>query len=256
MNNILILANHTVKALIRKKDLYVFLIMLGVLIVSLLFDNFFGFTGISRHAKDIGYFFLWMFSFIIAITFSARQLPDEIKNRTVLSLLAKPITRTQLLMGRYLGSLYASATAYSCFLALYALSVYFRGEGMNSIVLIQAYLMGLYFLVVITAVTVLLSLLLTLSAAVTFSFVLYFAIMWFSEPIMEFVIRSKGIISTAANIIYYILPHYEFYDMRVRLAHSWDSMPMWVILFATLYTLLYSGCILYIADKKLKKRFL
>ena len=83
MREIWVIACHTVKALVRKKDFYVFFLMLLVLLAFLLSENFFGITDISRYIKDVGYFFLWLFSFIIAVTFSAKQLQEEFRTRSV-----------------------------------------------------------------------------------------------------------------------------------------------------------------------------
>jgi len=68
------------------------------------------------------------------------------------------------------------------------------------------------------------------------------------------VIFSKGPYSLLTNIVYYLIPHYEFYDLRVRLAHSWEALPLWVACAIVLYTVLYISVILYISRLKLARK--
>ena len=111
MRQICVIARNTMTALVRKKDFYVFLIMLVILLLLLSTQSFFNIDDISRFVKDVGFVFTWLFSLIIAVTFSSKQLPEEIGAHTVLPLLAKPVSRGHLLTGRFLGSLSASAAA-------------------------------------------------------------------------------------------------------------------------------------------------
>ena len=76
MNAVWIIAQNTIKALVRKKDFYVFFIMLLALLTCLISGTFYGVNDITRYVKDIGFFSIWFFSLIIAVTFSAKQLPD------------------------------------------------------------------------------------------------------------------------------------------------------------------------------------
>ena len=256
MRQICILAQNTIKALIRKKDFYVFLIMLGLLFLFLVSENFFGLQNVSRHIKDIGFFFLWFFSFIIAVTFAAKQLPEEIDSKAALPLLAKPVSRGQLLIGRFLGSLLAASLAYTIFFLLYIWIVSLKGEGIGPALVIQAYILGICFLGLVCAISMLLSLCFTLSTAIILSFIVYFYVMWFADGFRAIVVSSSGLSSILLNICYYLTPHYEFYDLRTRLTHSWDALPLWVVCFLVIYSILYASLVLYISYTKLKRKVL
>jgi len=255
MRPIWVLAQNTIKALIRKKDFYVFFMMLSALLIFLLSENFFGIGDVSRYIKDIGFFCLWIFSFIIAVTFSARQLPDEIDSKSVFSLLAKPVSRFHFLAGRFLGAVLASCSAYTVFYILYLIVAFMKkGEGISLSLLIQAYILGICFLSLACAIAIFLTLYFTLSAAVTASVMIYFSVVWFMDILRAHVIFSKGPYSLLTNIVYYLIPHYEFYDLRVRLAHSWEALPLWVACAIVLYTVLYISVILYISRLKLARK--
>ena len=254
MRQIWVLAQNTIKALVRKKDFYVFLMMLCVLFVFLLSENFFGVREVSRYIKDIGFFCLWLFSFIIATIFSAKQLPEELESKAVFSLLAKPVARAHLLVGRFLGSLSAASLAYTIFYLLYVGISFLKGEGISPALLIQAYILGICFLSVVCAISILLTVYLTLSAAITLSFIIYFAIAWFADRFRDIVISSKGLSAWLLNIAYYLIPHYEFYDMRIRLAHSWEPIPLRVLFAIVIYTMIYASIVLYLSLFKFKKK--
>lgn len=254
MKQALIIAQNTFKALIRKKDFYVFFMMLIILLAFLVSESFFGIRDISRYVKDIGFFCVWLFSLIIAVTFSARQLPEEIDSKTVLPLLAKPVSRLQFITGRFLGSLIASSVAYTIFYILYICVVFLKGEGIALPLLFQSYVFGICFLTMVCAVSIFLSILFTLSAAITLSFIIYFVITWFADGLRTNALLTTGLNSIPLTIVYYLIPHYEFYDLRIRLVHSWEALPLWVFFAALIYATLYTSIVLYLGYIKLKKR--
>jgi MFS family permease len=77
--------------------------------------NIFNDAKIVRYLKEICLLLIWISSLVIAITTTARQIPAERENRTLLPLLAKPLTRTQLIFGKFLGCWLACGLALLCF---------------------------------------------------------------------------------------------------------------------------------------------
>jgi len=256
MRQIWVIAQNTIKALIRKKDFYVFLILLLVLLVWQGSQSFFGVGDMSRYLKDIGFSCIWLFSLIISVTFSAKQVPEEIDRRTIYPLLAKPISRPQFIIGRFLGSVLASSAAYSVFYLVFYSSALFKGEGISPMLVLQSYVLGICFLSLVCAISMFLSGFLTLSAAIIFSFIIYFCIVWFVDVLRAAALHSAGLKSAISNIIYYIIPHYEFYDLRVRLVHSWEPLPTWIFFVIILYTAIYTSIMLSFSYFSMRKRFL
>jgi len=256
MNIIWVLAGNTIRSMLRKKDFYVFFILLLLLLFLLWSETFFGIQDIVRYIKDMGYFFSCFFSVIIAIVFSARQVPDEIADKTIYPLIAKPVSRAHLLLGRYTGSLLASSLAFTLFYILYTGVVILKAGSLDPVVAVQAWIFGICSLGIVCAVSMFLSLCLTLSAAVTMSFLLYFFIMWFSTTIRKMIISAEGIKIFFTNALYYIMPHYEFFDLRVRIAHSWEAVPVSIFTAAVMYAVIYSSMILYFCHLRLKKKIL
>src|SRR5205085_12652101 len=90
-----------------------------IITVTLGSVNFFGEEKIARYLKELCLLLIWIAGLIIAVTTTARQIPSERENRTIFPLLAKPVSRNHLLLGKFLGCWLA------CGLALLVLYVFF-----------------------------------------------------------------------------------------------------------------------------------
>ena len=60
-------------------------------------------TDIVRFLKEICLLLIWISSLVIAITTAARQIPAERESRTIFPLLAKPVSRGELIAGKFVG---------------------------------------------------------------------------------------------------------------------------------------------------------
>jgi ABC-type transport system involved in multi-copper enzyme maturation permease subunit len=103
MNNVLALSGVVIKELYRRKDFYVLFVLTALITLVLGSVNFFDDPKIVRYLKDICLLLIWISSLVIAITTAARQIPAERENRTIFPLLAKPVTRGQVIVGKFTG---------------------------------------------------------------------------------------------------------------------------------------------------------
>src|SRR5579859_7520873 len=103
MSNAFAVAGIVMKELYRRKDFYVLFVMTVLICVVMASVTFFNDAKIARYLKEICLLLIWVSSLVIAITTTARQLPAEKENRTLFPLLAKPLSRTELVVGKFLG---------------------------------------------------------------------------------------------------------------------------------------------------------
>ena len=129
-----------------------------------------------------------------------------------------------------------------------------KGEGITPILFIQSYLCVVMFLSLISAISICFSVYLTLSANVAISFILYFFIVWFGDRFRHLLVLSNKTASFIYNIFYYLIPHFEFYDMRIRVVHSWEPFSLGVIFSIFLYTVFYLCLLLWIACMGFSKK--
>src|ERR1700739_3090492 len=102
MNKIFAVAGVVIKELYRRKDFYVLFVVTIIICLIMGSVNVFNDREIIRYVKEICLLLIWVSSLIIAITTTARQIPAEKEQRTLLPLLAKPLSRTELIIGQFL----------------------------------------------------------------------------------------------------------------------------------------------------------
>ena len=237
--------------MLRRKDIYVLLMLMGVIVVSLFFINVFNISGVTAYVKDTGLLLVWVFAWILAVTVSARELPHEEGSGTIYSLLAKPITRLELILGKWLGAWTIVVAATFCFYCLLMGVVYLHGGAFRPILLVQGFLLHAAALAVICALGLALSTRMNYDAAATFCFAVTIGAFLILPKVPEFLMKSgfettqvartagefdytmspgfEGVQYYALIVLYSILPHFELFDMRQALVHqsepaSWQAV--------------------------------
>src|SRR5215204_784544 len=97
MNAALAIAGVVIREVYRRKDFYVLFVLTAVLTLALGSANFFNDRSIVRYLKEVCLLFVWIAVAVIAVTTAARQIPGERENKTIFPLLAKPVTRWDVL---------------------------------------------------------------------------------------------------------------------------------------------------------------
>src|SRR5712671_6658688 len=115
MNTILALSGVVIKELYRRKDFYVLFVLTAVITLLLGSVSFFNDAKIVRYLKEVVLLLIWVSALVIALTTTARQIPAERENRTIFPLLAKPVTRGQVITGKFLGCWFAAGVALAFF---------------------------------------------------------------------------------------------------------------------------------------------
>lgn len=103
MNAILALAGHTVRELTRNKLLYVLLVFALLLIVASVVLAQLTIGQWERVINDVGLATVQVSGALVAILVGVGLVAGEVDRRTVYVTLAKPVTRAQFVVGRYLG---------------------------------------------------------------------------------------------------------------------------------------------------------
>ena len=120
MNTISALAGIVIKELYRRKDFYVLFVLTALITLALAFVNFFHDPNIVRHIKDLCLLLIWISALVVAIATAARQIPAEREQRTIFPLLAKPVTRGQVILGKFTGCWLACGIALIVFYFFFA----------------------------------------------------------------------------------------------------------------------------------------
>src|SRR5438067_1056265 len=125
---ILAITANTLTELTRQKVFYVLLIFALALIGSSVFMVQFSFQQEFQVLKDISLGAMSIFSSLLAILATARLISQDIEDRTVYTILAKPVPRFEYVLGKLLGVILLLAISLATMAVLSAAVLYFREQ--------------------------------------------------------------------------------------------------------------------------------
>jgi len=239
--------------LIRRNEIFGLLLLAGALMVPLSMASPFGAAGASRYLDEVALLLVWAFSLFIALGTGSRLFPPEFESRTIYPLLAKPISRTRLLVGKYCGAVAATWSALALFYALYLGSSLLRG-GSLSFEFVQGFVLHLAFCAFAVAFVLFASLVVTRSAALTLSGITLVSMFFFGRRLLEYADSVSSPVAWLLKGVYAIGPHVEFFDMRQRLVHGWGSVDVSVFAIVLVYAVVYISLLLAAASFALKRK--
>jgi Cu-processing system permease protein len=103
LSRILTIATNTVREAIRNKLLYTLLFFAILLILSGIFLSTLSYVESERILQDIGLAATRVFGVAIALFVGVGLIYKEVDRRTVYTILSKPLTRAEFLLGKYVG---------------------------------------------------------------------------------------------------------------------------------------------------------
>jgi ABC-type transport system involved in multi-copper enzyme maturation permease subunit len=208
--------------------------------------------------KDLGLAAISMFGLFIAVFIGIGLVSKEVERRSIYSLLAKPISRGQFIIGKYLGlvlTLLVNVTimtaAYYAVLAAMAWAAggwFLAGWEAPAAdpALLKAIAMIFLQLMMITALALLFSTFTTPVLATALTFGLYI-VGHFNADLKHFetVVPSR-MLALSARALYYILPNLAQLDVKAEVVHA-IPVPAGYLLLNTGYALAYISVLLGLA---------
>jgi ABC-type transport system involved in multi-copper enzyme maturation permease subunit len=245
MNNELALAGVVIKEMYRRKDFYVLFVLTALISIVLGSMKFFNDDRIVRYLKEGCLMLIWVSSLVIAITTAARQIPAERESRTIFPLLAKPVTRWQLVLGKFLGCWIACGIALVVFYFFFGIIISAREHSWPVLVYMQAAGLHWISLGIVVALVLLGSVVFTApSSNATISFIVVLGIMFCARHLNGVADHMGGMSGSIVYVLYFCIPHLEWYDIRDFVVHDWGLVNWGICALAALYGLLYCAFLL------------
>jgi hypothetical protein len=122
------ITSNTLTELTRLKVFYVLLVFALVLIGSSIFMAQFSFQQEFQILKDVSLGAISLFTSLLAIVATARLLPQDIDDRTVYTILAKPVPRFEYVLGKIVGVILLLAISTLIMSAAFLLVLYMREQ--------------------------------------------------------------------------------------------------------------------------------
>lgn len=252
MNRILAVAVVAIRELYRRKDFYVLFILTGLITLILGSINLFNEEHVVRYLKEICLLLIWISTLVIAVVTSARQIPAEIDSRTIFPLLAKPISRSEVILGKFTGCWLACGLALIVFYLFFGLISASREHTLPLLGYLQALWMHWVMLAILIAFSLLGSILFAApSSNATITLVAAVGILLVGQHLNRVAAQLPVPSGPILSAIYFAIPHLEFYDLRSVVVHNWPARDWLMVLLASLYgaaytiALLAAACLLF-----------
>jgi ABC-type transport system involved in multi-copper enzyme maturation permease subunit len=242
MKTIFALAGVVIKELYRRKDFYVLFIITILICLIMASVNIFNDNKIVRYLKEICLLLIWISSLVIAITTTARQIPAEREQRTLLPLLAKPLTRTQLIFGKFLGCWLACGLVLICFYVFFGALAASREHTLPLLNYFQAAFLHWMALGVVVAFALFGSLIFAApSSNSTICFVIIATILCVGRYLDAIALAQVEPFRSIIYAFYFAIPHLEIpFEMRNLIVHDWPLIGWNFIALDALYLLAYA----------------
>jgi Cu-processing system permease protein len=258
MSTILALAGIVIKELYRRKDFYVLFVLTAVITLLMASVNFFNEDKIVRYLKDISLLLIWISSLVIAVGTAARQIPAERESRTIFPLLAKPVSRWQLVGGKFLGCWLACGIALVVFYVFFGVVSGAKQGSLPVLQYFQAFWLHWTMLGVVVGMVLLGSVIFSApSANATICLVSIAGIFILGGYLNKLAGTQPAALSVLISVVYFLIPHLEwFYGSREKLVFEQGLIGWGDCGLATLYAAAYVGLLLFLTWLVFRRKIL
>jgi len=248
MNTIWAIAAVVIKELYRRKDFYVLFVLTALLTLLMGSLSFFHDAQAVRYLKELCLLLIWVSALVIAITTTARQIPAERENRTIFPLLAKPVSRAQVILGKFLGCWLACGLALLVFYVFFGVVSAAREHALPLASYFQALWLHWCALAIVVALALGGSLVFAApSSNATICFVVCLGILLVGRHLNKVALSLPEPSQTLLYTVYFAIPHLELFDVRELIIHDWGliAWPVWAL--ATVYAAAHTAVLLLIS---------
>ena len=252
MRSIIVIALNTFRENLRDKILYSLLIFAALLMGASILLGALTIAEQEKIIADMGLASINVIGVIIAIFVGIGLVSKEIERRTIYTILAKPISRSQFILGKYLGLVITLGVNLVIMFDVFVFTLWMTQVPIT-MVLVQAVALMMVEFLVVTATALFFSTFSTptLSSALTLG--LYF-IGHLTSDLKSLAEKSSSEVTKAVmTALYYLCPNLEVLNIKGQ-AVSGVSLAWSYQLSATLYGLLYASLLLAGAAAIFQKR--
>jgi ABC-type transport system involved in multi-copper enzyme maturation permease subunit len=241
LNRITAVAANTFRETVRERVLYNLVFFAMLMTLSGLLLGQLSIRQDEKIIKDIGLASIDLFGTLIALFIGVGLVSKEIERRSLYPLLAKPLTRGELFLGKFAGLAFTllvnvTVMVFGVYATLFATS-----RSLSPVLLGGIFPLYLGFLLIV-ALAMLFSTVTssTLSAVGTLGLVLAGR---YSDVILNLRDVAPGTPSWAISALYYLTPNFRNFDFKTRVAYG-EAVPLDVLGWVTLYAAAYIAVVL------------
>ena len=219
MARILILAKITMLENARKQVFHVVTLLTLTVVGASALLSFFTLGVQVKILKDLCMTSVLFCGGVLAVALASTAIPGEVESRNCYPILARPIRRSELVLGKYLGTL---LTVYiGLAVVVFAFAILLAGRQALDYQLLLAVGFALLEVAVVAAVAVCLSSFSTPAVAVMVTFFVYVAgtvKIGYFKPLVDGV--ANPALRSVVRGLYHLLPNLESFDFKDALVHQ------------------------------------
>ncbi|MCC5877760.1 MAG: ABC transporter permease [Candidatus Sumerlaeia bacterium] len=239
-----LLAKGVLLEAIRRKEIYAIVLVTVILIGAVMTVDFFGLQGLEKFYREIALKVMGIATALTTIVLASRQLPREFRNRTIYPLMAKPITRTTFLLGKFFGVLLAAIFCLALFMLVYLSGALYLGQTIPWGLFFQYLYLQVILLAILATLCFWLSLLLTLDAAITLGVIFYLTASTFNTILNEVYFLADDLAKWMMVFLNYLIPNLNVFDLTEKTVHAgelWGPVDLMTMLGVSLYGIFWVG---------------
>lgn len=258
MNGVVSIALNGFREARRNRVTSVLFVFAFIMVFSTTVSVEFTVATFDRVMTDFGLGVIGLLSPALTLFLGTALIPREIERRTIFMVVARPVSRSAFLVGRYIGNVITVVFLVLVMGALFLLQMQFAGATSTySSGIHREHLIALYGLllevVLLTAVSFLFAAASSQYVSALSVTCLYF-IGHMSEDLYTLAGRSKSdVIRVVGRAIYYLLPNFDRLDFKAR-ATYFDPTSNAELLSTTGYALAYTVLVLIVATRIFERR--
>jgi Cu-processing system permease protein len=226
MRAVWLIAKSVLIEAIRRKEIYAVVLVSVLMIGAAMTVNFFHLEGIEKFYREIALDVMSLATAATAIVLSARQLPREFENRTIYPMMAKPIARSQFLLGKLLGTVMASTFCLALFMAVYFAGAMYLSHTVPWALMAQYIYLQILMTTIVSTMGFWLSLMLNLDAAITVCAVICLASSTISTIIVYISRDYSAMGRRILQFFIFALPQLQLFDLGDKATHGSDWPPL------------------------------
>jgi ABC-type transport system involved in multi-copper enzyme maturation permease subunit len=242
VGKVLAIALNTFRETVRDKILYTLLVFAFAMIGAAAILVRLSVHAEMRIVQDLGLAALSLIGVLMAVFVGITLVYKEVDRRTIYTIIAKPIHRSQFILGKYLGLLATLLVNLAAMTAGLLLLVYALG-GYWAWLLVPAVWLIYVELAVVTALAVFFSAFSTPVLSATFTLSLFLIGRLSGDLVAFFANAPSAAVRGLAQGLYYLLPNLRTFDLMGHVVLGQAPDPRWLA-GATTYGMLYTVFVL------------
>jgi len=228
---------------LRRKEIYVVVLLSCVLIALIMTLDFFQLDGLTKFYREFALKVMSTATAITVIILSSRQLPREFERRTIYPLLSRPISRPMFLLGKLLGVWLSAAFCFGLFMLVFIGGMIWLQGDIHWPLFFQYLYLQMMMMLILASLGFMLSMMFNIDAAISLAILLFGLGSTLASIITHLYEATSALGQWFLKFLTYVIPQLMLFDLSEKAIHSeaWEPLSMSILGTLTLYAGVFSG---------------